>query len=325
MLEAVAQRRTLADGYLANDRLRAALKGSVWFYGFQAFVVTLSFAYTAISAPPSGSEVGALILGFQATVAVAVILWTLALSVFYGVLILLLSHSSAKSSPTGSLLVSLFSLLIHTLALLSSVAIIVALVYGSATGGHGGVTLKPIELNGYTAIAIGAVIDLAILLVLLFSTVGRSYTAFAASLRRVPGRYEYSYGTTVMSSTQRPSELSFMVGALHSSAGYSEDDAEEVVGDIDRYLVRFLHRNGKVVAASLQDSSSKRLMAIFPGRESRKLNTEILLEDSYLIQKDLGLEARGTLAKDALISELAEASGWTVSTDGESLISLRRQ
>ena len=324
MLERIAKKRTLADGYMANDRLKVALKGSIWFYGFQALIVALSFAYTTISAPPQGSEIGMLILSFQATIAVAVLVGALILCLIYAGLTLALSYSASKDSPTGSTLVSLFSLLVHTLTLVGAGVLIVGSIYSVATSSSGGVALGSFVPNRFTALGIAGLVNLAIWLVLLFSTVGRSYEAFAAALRRVPGRYEYAYGTTVMSSTGRPSEVRFIESALESTAGYSDQDAEGIVEGDDRYLIRFLHRSGKVVAASLQDSSNRRLMAIFPGRESKKLNIAILLEDSYTIQKERSQEAQGTLKEDSLISEIAAEIGWTVSSDGESLISLRR-
>ena len=325
LLERIAKRVTLADGYLASDRLKSVFKASMVFYGIHGFLVAMSFVYTALSAPPVDSEVGVLILAFQAGLAASVLTVIAVLIGVYALLALALRLAANSDSPFTALIISCFSFVLHGLLLLGTGALVFLWTYGiSSTGAESGTSLDLFLRGTFAVIAIVGLIDLIVWFLLLFLTVSRSYQALAAALRRVPGRYEYSYGTTVLSSTERNSEVSFMEKALQSSSGYSQDDAEEIIDNGERYLVRFLHRNGKVVAASLQDRYSRRLMAVFPGRESKRLNASILLEDSYTIQREIRSEAQATLTTNPLILELAEESGWTVESDGDTLLNLRR-
>lgn len=324
LLERIARKRTVADGYRANDRLKTGFKALALLYGLNGFFIAMSFIYTTISAPPSDSVVGRLILAFQATDAVGTLLLLGAAALFYVAFALSLKIFASIDSLVGSLIASVISLLIHGLSL--AVLVLVSVSYATSLPTmKADPTLSLFPLSGLTALAVIAALDLVIWIVLHFAVAKRSYAALAAALRRVPGRYEYSYGTVATSSTERTGEVGFIENALQLGVSRrSDDDTQGAPEDSELYLVRFLHRGGKIVAASLQDRSTRRLMAIFPGRDSKRLNVSILLEDSYAIQRELGREAQATLSSDSTILELASESGWTVSSDGESLIHLRK-
>lgn len=258
------------------------------------------------------------------------------LTVSYSAIAILLAVAAKYDIRWLSAVMSMLSFLFH-LAIALGIGILAAmLVYGVASSLAGSSQPAQIEIAAYlpTEMSSGVTtflwitgvllaIELLIWMILLSVTLSRSLNSFSASLRGVPGLYEYGYGTRVFSSSRMEIEMEFLADALNRSRGYSKSDVEEITEDEDRYLVRFASRNGDLVAASLQELPDYNLVALFGGEGSRSLNLEVLLEDSFHIQKLRVAEARASLRKDELISEIAIREGWTVETR-DSLMSLHR-
>jgi len=336
LLEKIIQKRTLADAFIANDRMKSTLKGFVYFYSVHAVVLGAGLIYLALVGLQS--TLGAVLSLLGATLLLPLLIASLSLLALYIILALAAWGSSRTLSPIGSALTAAVSLLIHLLFLLGLGLLALdwaqSLISTSQITGQG-INLR--TLIGADGLPDNAVkifmlffivrsIDLLIWIVLLATATSRSIKALVSSFRTVPGAHLYGYATTVRSSSQRGSELGFLESALSSPLGRFYFDATELedLYDPDSYLVRFLHRNGQVLAASLQSRSDRRLMAIFPGKESPRLNTAVLLEDSYIIQRAIRPVARATLKRDTLVQEVADEAGWSVDSGVDGLLELER-
>jgi len=309
--------------------------GFVYFYGLHALLIGIAFVDLAIEG--TQSSVGALV----ALVGATLLPWIavpVSLGVLYGLIALFLWVSTRINSAVASGVTALFSLLLQLPFIFGFLVLVENLfeVLVSSTQSTGtGVTTKGSSYQSLpdsvtqvlTLVLIVLLVDCAIWLILLIATTVRSIRALASSFRTVPGVHRYGYGTTVVSSSQSHTELGFLESALGSSLGrfYSNAAELEDIYDPENYLVRFLHRNGQVLAASIQGRADRRLMAIFPGKDSAPLNTAILLEDSYIIQKAKRPVAQATLKRDSVIQSAAESAGWHIDADYDGLLELRRE
>jgi len=309
--------------------------GFVYFYGLHALLIGIGIADLAIEGTrspiaPLFALLGASLLPW--------IIVAISLGVLYGLIALFLWVSARINSAVASGVTALLSLLLQLpflFGFLLFVAKIFEALVSSAQTAGSGVTTKssfyqnlPDSVTQILALLlIVLLVDGVIWLILLIATTVSSIKALASSFRTVPGIHRYGYGTTVVSSSQSHTELGFLEGALGSSLGRFYYDAAELedIYDPNSYLVRFLHRNGQVLAASIQNRSDRRLMAIFPGRDSAQLNTAILLEDSYIIQKALRPVAEATLKRDSMTQSVAEDAGWHIDADYDGLLELRRE
>jgi len=334
-LEKIIRKRTLADGFMANDRLKLTAAALSCFYGANALLIGAAMIYLTIAGPGSASPLPRLISAIGFPLLLNLLLSAVGAAMLTGFIAGMLWLSAHLRLPVVSLLTALLSVVTHLcnlfiFALLAG-AWFFAAINRSGKGLDLEYILRAMGLNGSkdtAAIIILVVcgIELLVWISLLLPAVSRSFKALVSAMRQIPGPYSYSYASTMMSSSQSGNEVAFLENTLkgRGSFAFRYDDELEAIYDSNRYLVRFLHRNGKVLAASLHHRSNRELMAIFPGKENAALNTEVLLEDSYQIQKARRSVARATLQKDQLVENTAEEFGWTVTTDGDGLLQLER-
>ncbi len=330
LLEKIAKRKTLADGYRTNDRLRNALAGYATFYVVQ---ILLLVGLLAVHSSNIVEELSLILagLGYSWLITVAG-----GLAVGYALLATILAVAARYDIRWLSAVVSMLSFLFHlAVALLLSAAVAWA-IYGVASAADRSVGSAMPELTAYLSSGVSdgvtaflwvtgiiAALQLIIWIFLLFAVVSRSLRSSIAALKGVPGLYRYGYGTQVFSSTGMESEIEFISDALSRARGYSPSEATEIIEDKDSYLIRLASRNGDLVAAALHQLPDYNLIALFAGEDNRTLNTEVLLEDSFHIQKLKVAEARASLRTDRIIEEIALKDGWTIDTRN-SLMDLRR-
>lgn len=320
---------------MANDRLRNMAVALGYFYGFQALITALGLSYLALGVSWGSFPLFDLVGTIGATPLLFLLLVSLGVALLYGLIVLSLWLAVQLNSPLLSGLTAAFSTLLHLGAI-------------TTVGANGGLWLfasinssgRGLDLNGFAQILgfSGATspalvllliinsVNLLIWLMLLFKATSRSVRALVSAFRTVPGAYRYSHSTTVLSASQKSSEVTFLENALRTSAMsyYYSDEESENIYDPQNYLIRFVHRNGKVLAASLQKRRTRELLAIFPGREGAELNAAILLEDSYLIQKAVRPSAHASLSRDRVVENAARDAGWTVNTESPGVLELQR-
>lgn len=330
LLEKIAKRKTLADGYRANGRLRNALAGYAAFYVVQ---ILLLVGLLAVHSSNAVDEISLLLNGLIYALPIAV---AGALAVGYALLAIILAIAAKYDIRWLSAVVSMFSFLFHLGVALLLGAWVAWTIYGVASSPDRSTQSTMPEIiahlpnsfsDGVTTflwvVGIIAALQIIIWFLLLLTVVSRSLRSFRAALRGVPGLYKYGYGTQVFSSTGMESEMEFLSDALSRARGYSRGEAEEIIEDEESYLIRFASRNGELVAAALHELPDYNLIALFGGEGAKSLNIEVLLEDSFHIQKLKVAEARASLRTDRLIEEIASKDGWTVETR-DSLMDLRR-
>lgn len=335
LLEQIVQKRTLADAFIANDRLRdiAAVLG--YFYGFQALLAGLGLSYLALGVSWGSFPLFVLVETIGVTPLILLLLISLGVALIYGLIVLSLWIAAQANSPVLSGLTATFSTVLHIGALLLLGANGGLWLFSSINSSGRGLDLNGLaQILGFSGATSPALvllliincINLLIWLVLLFKATSRSIRALISAFRTAPGTYRYSYSTTVLSASQKSSEVAFLENALRTSAMsyYYNNDESENIYDPQSYLIRFVHRNGKVLAASLQKRRTRELLAVFPGRESPELNAAILLEDSYLIQKALRPSAHASLSRDHVVEDAARAGGWIVNTEVPGVLELQR-
>lgn len=329
-LEKIAKRKTLADGYRANGRLRNVLAGYAAYYVVQ---ILLLVGLLAIHSSNTVEDVSLVLNGLSYTLPITV---AGVLALTYALIAIVLAVAARYDIRWLSAVVSMLSFLFH-LAVALGLAVVTALViYGVASSADRlSQPMRPEIIahlpnsfsDGVTTflwvVGIIAALQLIIWFLLLLTVVPRSLRSFRAALRGVPGLYKYGYGTQVFSSTGMESEMEFLFDALSRARGYSRGEAEEIIEEEDRYLIRFASRNGELVAAALHELPGYNLIALFGGEGSKSVNIEVLLEDSFHIQKLKVAEARASLRTDRLIEEIASKDGWTVEIR-DSLMDLRR-
>lgn len=329
-LEKIAKRKTLADGYRANGRLRNVLAGYAAYYVVQ---ILLLVGLLAIHSSNTVEDVSLVLNGLSYTLLITV---AGVLALTYALIAIVLAVAARYDIRWLSAVVSMLSFLFHlTVAL--GLAVVTALVIYSVASSADRLSqpMRPEIIahlpnsfsDGVTTflwvVGIIAALQLIIWFLLLLTVVSRSLRSFRVALRGVPGLYKYGYGTRVFSSTGMESEMEFLSDALSRARGYSRDEAEEIIEDEDSYLIRFASRNGELVAAALHELPGYNLIALFGGEGSKSVNIEVLLEDSFHIQKLKVAEARASLRTDRLIEEIASKDGWTVEIQ-DSLMDLRR-
>lgn len=318
-LEKIAKRKTLADGYRANGRLRNALAGYAAFYVVQ---ILLLVGLLAVHSSNTVEDISLVLngLGYTLPITVAGVL-----ALTYALIAIVLTVAARYDIRWLSAVVSMLSFLFH-LAVALGLAVVTALMIYSVASSADRLPqpMRPEIIahlpNGFSdgvttflwVVGIIAALQLIIWFLLLLTVVSRSLRSFRAALRGVPGLYKYGYGTQVFSSTGMESEMEFLSDALSRARGYSRGEAEEIIEEEDRYLIRFASRNGELVAAALHELPDYNLIALFGGEGSKSVNIEVLLEDSFHIQKLKVAEARASLRTDRLIEEIASKDGWTV-------------
>lgn len=330
LLEKIAKRKTLADGYRANGRLRNALAGYAAFYVVQ---ILLLVGLLAVHSSNTVNEISLLLNGFIYALPIAV---AGALAVGYALLATVLAVAARYDIRWLSAVVSMLSFLFHLAVALLLGAWVAWTIYGVASSPDRSDQSTMPEFTAHLPSGISdgvttflwvtgiiAALELIIWLFLLFAVVSRSLRSFIAALKGVPGLYRYGYGTQVFSSTGMEPEMEFLSDALSRARGYSPSEATEIIEDEDSYLIRFASRNGDLVAAALHELPDYNLIALFAGEGNKTLNTEVLLEDSFHIQKLKVAEARASLRTDRIIEEIALRDGWTIDTR-DSLMDLRR-
>lgn len=334
-LEKIIQKRTLADGFVANDRLKKAVIKLGLFYGANTLLFAAALLYLKLAGSNDVSPLPRLI----STLGIPLLMSELLGFAGLGLISALTAGALWLSARLRIPLLSLLTALLSTVAQLCNLSLIGLLgagwFFAAVNRTDRGLSLEyMLQSLGFSGSKDTAAIilllvcgvELLVWIVLLLPTVSRSVRATVSATRQVPGPYAYSYSSIVMSSSQNGNEIAFLEDSLRAkSSHFRYADELENVYDRSNYLVRFLHRGGRVLAASLHHRSTRELIAIFPGRESSTLNTEVLLEDSYQIQKARRPIARATLSKNQLLESSAQQFGWTVVTDDDGLLQLERE
>lgn len=322
MLEKVVRRRTLADGYLANRRLLFVSFGFAAFYSIQA-IIAVGLMMAQVAQEPSvelailANLVGGPFVFFCAALAVGYLLqggllWVARMADF----------------PWISAVVSTISFLFHLTVLFLLMVSVGYVLYSTIAMGDrtliallnpfaGSSDWTPLQL----ILVIGLVCDTLVWLLLLVTTVRRSLRALASSFKKVPGPYSYRFSTVVVSSTGIEEERNYLEDALARARGYSPKEAERIIEEGDRYLLRVASREDRLVAASIHELADLTLVGVFPGVEENELNLSILLEDSYHIQRERGKTPRALIHRNEQVVLAAEKAGWKANR-GEALVEL---
>lgn len=333
-LEKIIRKHTLADGFMANDRLKRTVIALSGFYGVNALLIGASLIYLTLTGSNGVSPLSRLIAALGEEFLLNLLFSTIGATVLTGFIACALWLSAHLRLPLVSLLTALLSALVHLCNLALFALLAGSWFFAALNRSDRGVNLEYIlQRMGFSGSKDPAAIillvvcgtELLLWIILLLPAVVRSFRALASSTKRVPGPYSYSYASVVMSGAQRGNEIAFLENALDTRGSFMRYDEDlEDIYDTDRYLVRFLHRNGQVLAASLQQRRSKELMAIFSGKENRALNIEVLLEDSYELQRAKRGGARAVIRRSQDIEEAALAAGWTVVGNSDGLLQLER-
>lgn len=325
LLEKIAKKLTLRDGYAASQSLRRLFEGFVVFYTIQAVAVGVFVGLGLVVENPDLRLISGALLALPLGLMTGI---TVVLLSIYGGAVILLALAARKDIAWLSAAVSWISLTAHLIIAILLAALLVVLVEGVLSSNES-LVLSQIAIPNLGADlvlwTIGTIlfIDTLIWLSLIVVAVSRSMGSLVSSFAKVPGRYEYAYGTHVFSASGLESEMEFLSEMLSRSRSHSSTEAEDILETEDRYLIRFASRDGGLVAVSLQELPDYNLVALLPGEHNRSTNAAVLLEDSLHIQSLRVRDARGALRKDDLIADVAREQGWTVDVR-DMLMNLRR-